>query len=119
MLLLPEIGVLLILIGVWMVWAFGRWQEWLPQQATGSAPREKAATGPNLSVDLRDRIRQECKSSVDFEAFCLDYFPAVHRRFSPGMERVQMETLLILHASAEEIEVSLRGRRESEAKAGG
>ncbi len=108
---LPEIGVALIFLGVIVLLAYVRWTEWLQRQAVEptreTASEAKPAAGPNMSAALRERLRQECKSSGDFDAFCLDHFPQVHALFGSGMDRTQQENLLLRHVSTKEIERSL------------
>ena len=104
---MPEIAVLLILVGTWMLWAYWRWTEGPARQPV---PRESGASDLKSST-VRIALREACRTSGDFEAFCLDYHPDVYKRFSSGMERVQMESLLLQHATPEEIERSLQGRR--------
>ena len=49
------------------------------------------------------------RSDPDFEAFCLNHFPDIQRRFSRAMERTEKENLLLLHASQQaEIWAALR-----------
>lgn len=50
----------------------------------------------------------------DFDAFCLDYFPGVHRRFSGGMERVEKTNLLLSVASTDEVLAALKRGHASE-----
>jgi len=49
--------------------------------------------GPQVRRLLAELLR----SASDFDAFCLDYFPAVHRQFGSGMDRTQKESLLLQH----------------------
>lgn len=46
-------------------------------------------------MSLRDEIARLFRTDADFDAFCLDNFPEVHRRFSLGMDRVQKVNLLL------------------------
>lgn len=48
---------------------------------------------------VRRLLSELLRSDPDFEAFCLDAFPDIHRRFSRSMERLEKENLLLLHAS--------------------
>ena len=52
---------------------------------------------------LRELIDEVMQSDVDFDAFCVDYFAAVHRRFAAGMEHSQKVSLLLMHANRREI----------------
>ena len=52
--------------------------------------------------------------SSDFDAFCLDYFPSVYRRFSGGMERVEKTNLLLSVASTDEVLAALTESHLSE-----
>lgn len=44
--------------------------------------------------ELRQRIDTKFRNDADFEAFCIDNFPDVYRRFGAGMERTQKVNLL-------------------------
>lgn len=61
---------------------------------TVEPPRE----GHPTRAALRKTIMKTLKSDADFDAFCLDHFPAVYERFSDGMQRVAKVTHLLLHA---------------------
>lgn len=57
--------------------------------------------------NIRELVRTTCRSAADFEAFCLDCFPDVFRRFPDGMDRVGRENLLIQQVGLEAIEAAL------------
>lgn len=60
---------------------------------------------------LRQLLADLLRSDTDFEAFCLDHFPDVYQRFGNGMERLQKENLLLVHApSWREVILALRMR---------
>lgn len=44
---------------------------------------------------LREQLDRTFRTDQDFDAFCLDFFPDVKRRFSAGMDRVGKTTLLL------------------------
>lgn len=44
---------------------------------------------------IRNQINISIRTDADFDAFCLDYFPQVHCRFSAGMDRTQKVNLLL------------------------
>ncbi len=44
---------------------------------------------------LRERIDTLFRTNADFDAFCIDEFPTVNRRFSAGMDRVEKINLLL------------------------
>lgn len=50
---------------------------------------------PQGSADVRRLLGLVLRSDSDLDAFCLDYFPAVYRRFSRGMSRVEKVNLLL------------------------
>lgn len=56
---------------------------------------------------LRTRLVETCPTGADFVAFCVDYFPQVARRFSPGMQRTDQENLLFQIVELLEIEQAL------------
>ncbi len=47
---------------------------------------------------LRRLLAELLRTVPEFDAFCLDYFPEVHRQLGPGMERTQRENLLLQQA---------------------
>ena len=47
-----------------------------------------------MSCTLREQLFDTFRTDQDFDAFCQDFFPAVYRRFSTGMERVEKTNLL-------------------------
>lgn len=49
---------------------------------------------------LRRLLAELLPLASDFDAFCLDFFPAVHRQFGNGMERTQKENLLLQQTNA-------------------
>lgn len=52
---------------------------------------------------LRKFVENMLVTDSDLEAFCLDYFPDVKRKFSAGMDRVQKVNLLLSHGDARQI----------------
>lgn len=46
---------------------------------------------------IRKLLTELIRTDEDFDAFCLDHFPAVHVLFSSGMNRVQKMNLLLSH----------------------
>ena len=57
---------------------------------------------------VRMLLEQQCKTHGDFDAFCLDYFPNVYRRFTSGMERQQRTNLLLELCGPQEVLDALR-----------
>lgn len=53
------------------------------------------APPPSRSTALRQQLQRKLHTDSDLMAFCLDYFPHVHRRFASGMDRTQKESLLL------------------------
>lgn len=73
-----------------------------------------AAAPVNVSKRaLRQFLQAVLVTDSDLEAFCLDYFPAIKRRFSSGMDRDAKLSLLI---ESEPPEVILQFAREAEPK---
>lgn len=66
---------------------------------------------PDLSTislrELRCAINQHMANEADFCAFCLDYFPKIYQRMTPGMERQQKLTLLLELAPRQDLAVAL------------
>ena len=56
---------------------------------------------------LRDRLFSRLPLDADFDAFCIDHFPDVSRRFTSGQDRIQKTNILLLVHSAEEISAAL------------
>ncbi len=51
--------------------------------------------GPLDRNQLRRRLDNVLRTDSDLNAFCLDYFPEVYRRFSGGMERTDKVNLFL------------------------
>lgn len=47
------------------------------------------------SAEVRSLLERSIRSDADLNAFCLDYFPDVYRRFGSSMERVEKINLLL------------------------
>lgn len=50
---------------------------------------------PPSRAALRKYIGEVLANAADFDAFCLDHFPAVHQRFTNGLDRVSRVNLLL------------------------
>lgn len=57
--------------------------------------------------ELREALNQALHSDADFTAFCIDYFPAIHKRLSPSMDRQQKLNLLLELSSPSALASSL------------
>lgn len=57
---------------------------------------------------LRKLLQAMLRTDVDFEGFCLDYFPSVHQRFSNGMDRVAKLNLLLTLEKGPSIAAALK-----------
>ena len=81
-------------------------------ETTSSNSRTRSPTSVPLSVrpsqvgraHLRRLIHEILRSDTDFDAFCLDHFSDVHRRFTSGMDLEQKINLLLLHADLLQLE---------------
>jgi len=60
---------------------------------------------------LRMLLSELLRSDPDFEAFCLDAYPEIYQRFGRGMQRVEKENLLLLHAPSRSELVSVLRER--------
>ena len=69
-------------------------------------PSATAATMPLAQRALDERFRTDS----DFEAFVLDFFPDVQRRFGSGMNRTAKTSLLLQYKSLAEIATALARR---------
>lgn len=63
-----------------------------------------------MSQRLRARVDAILRTDSELDAFCLDEFPALFRRFSRGMERIEKVTLLLSTEESAEIETKLEQR---------
>lgn len=54
-------------------------------------------------ADLRIYIDKTLKTTADLDAFTLDYFPSVYRKFSASMDRVQRVNTLFAHENVGDI----------------
>lgn len=52
------------------------------------------------NTHLRELIATRCPSDSDLDAFCIDHFTDVYRRFTSSMDRVAKVNTLIVHADA-------------------
>jgi len=68
--------------------------------------REKQ-DGSRLRSRLRVELRHRFRTAEDFKAFCVDWFPAVARRFAGGMDRTEQENLLLLYVEEGELAAAL------------
>lgn len=59
------------------------------------------------TVMLRKMIEERIRTDAELEAFCLDYFSQVHRRFGSGMDRLQKENFLLQAAPPDELRTAL------------
>lgn len=66
----------------------------------------------NIQVPSAWSLRQIMKNILvgdsDFDAFCIDFFPKVQRRFSSGMDRVAKENILLIYANRYNLLMKLR-----------
>lgn len=71
----------------------------VPSNLTGRAAHDATADRPLLAPsrtsELRRMLQLHLRLDSDLDAFCLDFFPQVKRRFSTGMERTVKESLLL------------------------
>lgn len=56
---------------------------------------------------LRRRLSHILRVDSDFDAFCLDFFPHIHERFSGSMDRVAKTSLLLSLAGGRAVEKAL------------
>lgn len=59
---------------------------------------------------VRRQLDQVLRTDADLDAFCLDYFPEVHRRFARGMDRTDKVNLLLSVEELSDIVVKLHQR---------
>lgn len=68
----------------------------------------ESRTSPSRTAELRKLIARKLRLDSDLDAFCLDYFPEIKRRFTLGMDRLQKESLLLECADTDELAERLR-----------
>lgn len=56
---------------------------------------------------VRTLLAQRLSTAEEFDAFCLDYFPAVKSRFAGGMDRLARENLLLEMQTPEDVIAAL------------
>jgi hypothetical protein len=62
-----------------------------------------ADRSPIFSAELRRLLRTTFPTNIDLEAFLVDHFPEVFRRFPSEMGRIERENLLLMLVEPEEI----------------
>lgn len=67
-----------------------------------------ASSSIPTTAALRKLLDAILRTSSDLDAFCVDHFPAVFRRFAEGMDRVARMNLLLIHGESDEIVARLR-----------
>lgn len=68
----------------------------------------RATVSPSRTSELRSLLKHRLRLDSDFDAFCLDFFPSIKRRFSSGMDRTLKESLLLELANPDELAERLR-----------
>lgn len=66
-------------------------------------------------AQVRRQLDQVLRTDSDLDAFCLDHFPEVHRRFARGMERTDKVNLLLSVEELVDIVAKLRQRTSQRA----
>lgn len=59
-------------------------------------------------AEVRQQLDEVLRTDADLEAFCLDHFPDVHRRFSGRMERTDKVNLLLSLVERDDLVAKLR-----------
>lgn len=77
----------------------------IPSEITAPDGKHYASghPGPPSRPSLRKLLDRVLPSDDDFEAFCLDYFPEVHKGLAAGMSRLGKQTALLQKASCEDV----------------
>lgn len=66
-----------------------------PQSLTTLRPADRPDASPTRA-SLRSLLESVLLSDPDFDAYCLDYFPSVQKRFTDGMDRTGKLNKLLL-----------------------
>jgi hypothetical protein len=80
----------------------------LPRFLPLSPRRILRAMPPPTRPELRTLLDQRFAGASDFDAFVVDHFPDVYRRFTNGMDRVQKTTILLTYADLALLAETLR-----------
>lgn len=65
--------------------------------------------GPAVSRQrVREQLAERLSTVEELDAFCLDYFPEVKRRFTGGMDRLARENLLLEMQDSAEVQAALQ-----------
>ncbi len=67
-----------------------------------------ASSSIPTTAALRKLLNEILRTSSDLDAFCLDHFPDVRRRFPAGMDRIEQVSLLLTLGDSDEIVARLR-----------
>ncbi|PSM31867.1 vWA domain-containing protein [Haliangium sp. UPWRP_2] len=78
--------------------------EALDRSQSAAIRREPAKTS---RAEIRRRLAQEFKTEADFDVFCLDFFPAIRKRFANSMDRIAKYNILLELAEPQAIVRSL------------
>lgn len=70
-------------------------------------PASASSLAATRSAELRKLIAKKLATDSDLDAFCIDYFPHIKRRFSNGMDRRQKESYLLEGTNPDELEARL------------
>lgn len=60
---------------------------------------------------LHEELDRALPTDSDLVAFCLDEFPAVHKRFTDGMDRIQKQNILLAEVDPAELRSHLAAFR--------
>lgn len=80
----------------------------IPEAAAAAALPPAGLVQTSATASLRKLIAAVLRSDTDIDAFCLDHFPSIQRRFTNHMDRVQKVSMILTHAQPEEIRAALQ-----------
>ena len=80
----------------------------MTDSTTSDPSTPRATVSPSRTSELRSLLKHRLRLDSDLDAFCLDFFPSIKRRFSNGMDRTQKESLLLELADPDELAERLR-----------
>jgi hypothetical protein len=61
-------------------------------------------------AQLRELLNSLMRTDDDLEAFCIDYFPQIQKRFGSGMNHIQKLNTLLINAEVSKIIIALKKR---------
>lgn len=68
---------------------------------------EELVSAQAFGTNTRRKLAEELPTDAEFDAFVLDHYPDIYRRFSGGMERIAKENLLLSSVGNESVLINV------------